>query len=74
MTSAPTNAPLSVSEPKTETMINSQLMILMEQVKQFFDDGKDDFLSVGVLPRGGGGGVLPTLTLPTKEHVCIISG
>ena len=51
-TSAPTYAPLSVSESKTGTKINNQLTILKEQVKKTFDDGKGDFLTVGVLPRG----------------------
>ena len=46
-TSAPTNDPLSVSEPKTETKINNQLKILKEQAKQLlmmakaiFDGGR----------------------------------
>ena len=58
-TLAPTNAPLSVSEPKTETKINNQLTILKEQVTKLFDYGKGDFLTVGVLPRGASYPQLP---------------
>ena len=51
-TYAPTNAPISFSEPNSEAEINNQLTILKEKVQKNFDDGKGDFLTVGVLPRG----------------------
>ena len=50
---------LSVSEPKTETKINNQPKILKEQVKKLFNDGKCDFLTVSVLPRGASYPQLP---------------
>ena len=63
-TSVPTNAPLSVSEPKTETKINNQLKIKKGQLKNFL-------MMVKAIFDGGRfihGSVLSTVTL-TLSHV-----